>query len=262
MKYSKEQIRELESTVGDRLEGLTRLKRKCITSPGPGDPPAVAEYMHHGVSRRLGMLVHTIASVFSEFPTTTTAKLERDVLMRVQANLHAFYINLVGTFDNFAWCYVHLHSLDVGGPLNVDMFKPKLQQRLPPDVSSYLASDETQNWHKNYLKNYRDALAHRIPMYVPSSAFVEDEGKRYKELEAQINEAIMSHEFDLVDRLRNEQDALGSPSFMFAHSFYEKGATGPLILHPQMLVDTATVIEFGNLFLDHWRTPPVPLSPP
>jgi len=262
MKYSRAQIEEMEEAVGDRLEGLTRLQRRCLSSPKSSDPESVREYMFHGVSRRLGILRHTISSVFSEFPTTTTDKLERDVLMRVQVNLHAFYINLIGTFDNLAWCYVHLHNVDVGGPLNVDMFKGKMQQALPPQIATYLTSTETENWHKSYLKNYRDALAHRIPLYVPPFILLEDEAERYNELDEKINEAITAHEFELVDQLKEEQNSLGSPSLMFSHSYYEKGATGPLILHPQMIADTATMIEFGNLFLDHWRIPPIPVPPP
>ena len=45
---------------------------------------------------------------------------------------------------------------------------------------------------------------------------------------------------------------LGSPSFVFVHSLQEEGVK-PVVIHPQLLADGNTVVEFGNLFMDHWH---------
>lgn len=259
MSYSSEQISEFMEAFQNRTERLYHLQTECLSSYKPSDGDKVREYLFHGVSRRLGLLRYAVTNVFSDFPLATNEKLNREILLRVQVTLQAFFINLIGVFDNFAWCYLHLHRLEekVRGQ-NVDMFKERMQSVLPPEISSYLVSEQTQKWHANYFKNYRDALAHRIPLYVPPAIFTKEEGKRYEEIQEKINEAITRHEFDLADVLKLEQDTLGSPSFVFMHSFSEEGATGPLFLHPQMLRDAETVVEFGNLFLKHWRDGPPP----
>lgn len=75
--------------------------------------------------------------------------------MRVQINLQAFFINLIGVFDNWAWSYVYLHSAEatVGGKHGVDMFKEATQRILPAELSLYLGSTQTKDWHSRYLKN-------------------------------------------------------------------------------------------------------------
>jgi hypothetical protein len=43
-----------------------------------------------------------------------------------------------------------------------------------------------QTWYTEYSKNYRDALAHRIPLYVPPSALNKEEQEEYMLLEKQL----------------------------------------------------------------------------
>ena len=51
----------------------------------------------------------------------------------------------------------------------------------------YLNSEPIINWYSDYSKNYRDALAHRIPLYVPPSVLNKDDEKEYFELENKKN---------------------------------------------------------------------------
>lgn len=257
MPFSPEKVIELTEAFDERTDKLRRIKGACVMEYRVTDGDKVREYLHHGVSRRFGILWYAITNVFQDFPVATTEKLDRDALMRVQINLQAFFINAIGVFDNFAWCYIYLHKLEgrIGGPQNVDMFKSKMQALLPPALKSYLTSAQTKNWYEDYFKAYRDALAHRIPLYIPPYTYTPDEKDRAEELQTRRNKAIEDHDFALVDALGIEREGLGSPSFFFAQSFTEKP---PLILHPQMLVDAETVVEFGNLFLEHWREGPQP----
>lgn len=248
-------LAELANKYRDNARGLDELKVRCIADTS-ADTDRVREFMQHGVARRLGVLRQTLINVFSEFPPETEVKLDRDSLMSVQINLQAFVINLVGIFDNMAWGFVLLHEAkeEVGGRHGVGMFKDATKRILPPELRDYLNLESSARWHGEYLKNYRDSLAHRIPLYIPPSSITDDEGRRLGEIQPERFDAIMRRDYEAVDALIREQEAIGAPCFVFLQSLSEDEGSKPVYLHPQMLCDAATVLEFGNLFLTHWRT--------
>jgi hypothetical protein len=174
-------------------------------------------------------------------------------LYDVQINLHAFVINLCGVFDNYAWSFIYQHGLEAEfpNPRSVGLFTNKVQQFLPDAICDYLQAPNILNWHRDYLKNYRDALAHRIPLYVPPSVLNPEKEARFRELEAEINIAVRDHDWATRDELWAEQSQLGSPCFSFLHSFNEAGASRDVLLHPQMLSDSMTVIAFARIYLAH-----------
>ncbi len=178
-----------------------------------------------------------------------------DSLHDVQINLHAFVINVFGVFENFAWAFVHRHNLlpAIGRPVNVSMFKDATRQHLPIAVEDYLSSDRITRWHAEYLKNYRDALAHQIPLYIPPKTMTKDEGERFNALEAEKWGLAGRADWDRINAISAEQDAIGSPCFTFLHSLEEGAASRPLRLHPQVISDSNTVIDFGRRFLASWH---------
>lgn len=255
MPYPLERLQELARGLNDISSQLQQLRMDCFLSGNDIPNERVKEYMFHGVCRRLNVLQHTIINVFTQFPPSTEEKLTQETLFDVQVNLQAFFINLIGVFDNWAWSFVHLHQLegDVGGRLNVDMFKSRTQRFLPQVIQQHLQSKALVRWHSEYLKNYRDALAHRIPLYIPPATLTPVEQERYDELEVQRFGLIQTQQWQQLEEMIAEQDALGRPCFAFLHSFAEDQALRPILIHPQMLSDASTVVEFGNLFLAHWR---------
>lgn len=126
--------------------------------------PKALEYMNEGVGRRLKVVFRGISNIFRIFPPQRTNLLNEDELVDICINLHAFYINIFGLFDNLAWVLVYerqltIHRNDVG------LYFKKMRRHLAPEFDSYLQS--ILPWHDEHLKHYRDALAHRIPMYLP-----------------------------------------------------------------------------------------------
>src|SRR5262245_16384311 len=108
-------------------------------------------YLTQGVGRRVGVLRRTVEEIFHPFPPERTDTLSRDELAAVQINLHAFVINLSGVFDNWAWAFIHRHGLlqEVGGRLNVGMFKEATQRLLPTTLREYVQSENISSWHNN-----------------------------------------------------------------------------------------------------------------
>lgn len=234
------------------------LERLFVSVVRAGEEPlseTTKEYMLHGVGRRVGLLRHCLRNVFSLFPPNATVPLQIDVLYGVQIHLHAFVINLYGAFENLAWAFVVRHSLeaDVGGRKKIGMFLRSTQRFLPPELKAYVTSNTMVRWHDEYLKSYRDSLAHRIPLYIPPSTFTPADGERYHELEQTKMQCIQAREWDRLEQVRAEQENLGKPCPIFLHSAGDSGDTRPVYLHPQMLCDAKTLLEFGPLYLAHWH---------
>ena len=168
-----------------------------------------------------------------------------DSLTDVQIQLHAFVINLYGLLDNLAWAFVIRHDLEavIGGRQKVGLFIPSTHAHFSPAVRNLILSVDLQRWYSEYLKNYRDALAHRIPLYVPPAVFTPGDGERYQQLELEIAESLQHHEWDRLDEKRREQDALGSVCLTFVHSYSSDEGGRHVYLHPQLISDVHTVVQ-------------------
>lgn len=254
MGYSEAQIEKFYQEYENVCQGLQDLMLQTVVSGQELVGEGVKEHLLHGVARRLNVLKRSLENIFYTFPPTASHPLDRDDLYDVQINLHAYVMNLYGIFDNWAWAFVHRHKLieQVGGMHGVGLFKRNTTRFLPQHLREYLASEEISSWHEDYLKSFRDALAHRIPLYIPPMEVTNEEGQRYNEMEAEKINLIKTMQWEKLDELYEEQSRIGRPSFMFIHS-YKEGEQKPMVLHPQLLCDGLAVVEFGTLFMERWH---------
>lgn len=254
MPYTPETLVELEikyQGVSQELKGLTE---RLLTKLAPKlSNERAQEYLNHGVCRRLRVIERCIQSIFLIFPPDRKNLLGRDELADVQINLHAFVINLYGVIDNFAWVFVFEHGLKdkIGRRTSVGLFHKDTQVFLPQPLVEYLSEDVTIKWDEAYVKNYRDALAHRIPLYVPPYILSKKNGERWKELDAKIAACIKNHEFEELEVLKLERDSLGLVCDMFSHSFSEAESRS-IYIHPQLLSDSATILQMGAVYVEHF----------
>ena len=212
-------------------------------------------HLTQGVGRRIGILKKTLEEIFRLFPPQRTETLDREDLTTVQIHLHAFVINLSGVFDNWAWAYLLRHGLveRVGNRRNVGMFIRRTQDLLPATLREYLQSEQIATWHESYLKLYRDTLAHRIPLYIPPAAWTDDDAAKYRTLEEEKIRLIQAADWQKLDEVWAEQDRLGRACHSFLHEAVAGGDSRPMYLHPQVLCDGMTVVEFGNKFYLEWH---------
>lgn len=258
MNYTKELIERLNREwpkVADRLAALMVTTLKEEQKIGV---EAAAEYLRFGVGRRLSVMRHCLNTVFDLFPPQQVKPLRSEQLNVVQISLQAFVINLSGIFDNFAWAFVLRHDLHLkeladkrGAPdrMKIGMFHPATQTFLPAELLAWANDPQIKIWQTDYLKSYRDALAHRIPLYIPPSRLTEAEARRFSEIETREIELIEGHQFNELDELRAEREALG-----MSYPIYLETPNGrKVMLHPQMLCDGLTVLEFGEMFFKHWH---------
>lgn len=252
--YSQEQVASIHRESDGVLRDLRALSFRGMDAAQNQANPHARTYLTQGVGRRVQVLQHAMRDVFRLFPPEQTAPLTRENITAVQINLHAFVINLAGVFDNWAWAYLYRHNLlqQVGGSLNVGMFKRPTQEVLPAVLRDYLQRDIAQ-WQAEYVKTYRDTLAHRIPLYIPPAAWTAEDTAEYQRLEAEKVRLFREESWDQLDAVWDQQDRIGSACPMFLHEAVAGGNLRPVYLHPQMICDGMTVVAFGQLFYDHWH---------
>jgi len=207
------------------------------------------EFMQQGFLRRLGTLERCIDNVFNLISMVTEIVPERNVLYDAQINIQSFYANVYGCVDNLAWVWVYEKGLD--GKINRNKVglrakHKEIRSKLSPEFQAYLV--KLDPWFE-YLVEYRDAVAHRIPLYVPPGGIKPDNVDAYNELERKIQHALyVSFDGYEYERLRVEQEKLTVYQPLIAHSFVE--TTARYAFHVQMVVDFMTVDEIAEKLLD------------
>ena len=255
MAYSADQVATLQQKQQEAVSALDKLLLTTVVTGEKQANVQAREYLLYGVGRRLKILRYSLSTIFRLFPPTTAKPIASDDLDAVQAALHAFVMNLYGTFENLAWAFVCHHDLigEIGDRRKIGMFLDSTQRFLPQVLADYLSSKTMTAWHVQYLKNYRDALAHRIPLYIPPLTFTEVEGTRHQELVREEMACIEAERWDDLERVRHEKANLGNPCFMFLQALSGDVDARPIQLHPQLISDVQTILEFGPMFFQHWH---------
>jgi hypothetical protein len=236
--YTEKQLEELREKLHS-IEGRTNDILLKYTAQSFANQKA-QEYARHGFSRRVQTLRRCIHKVFEIVPPETVAVPDRDLLHDAQINLQAFLANAFGAADNLAWIWVHERGLaDEIKPLQVGLRKKNTAVRasLSQEFRSYL---ETIDGWFEYVTEYRDALAHRIPLYLPPGAVRQSEAAAASELQERMNAALNPFEYE---RLAAEQAKLLFFYPMMTHSLQE--TAGVVYFHPQAIADFGVVEEIA-----------------
>lgn len=238
--------------------------------------PAAKEYAMHGFSRRIRTLKRCIENVYFVFPPDKSHKPSDEELIDLAINLQGFIFNISGCVDNLVWIWIHENNFECRSNNDVKFSNKKIQGLLSHAFKEYLNSERFQTWLK-YLKDFRNALAHRTPLYVVPVFMTPQEAEKHQELENKKMEnlfnvhlmtrrenrddlsveelnALLSRqdkEFGKIEQLSREQDNLGKFIPVMAHSYEE--ASSAVVFHGQLLADWNTILELATNFLDELR---------
>lgn len=180
------------------------------------------EYILNGVARRIETIYKCIKNIFNLLPIDECSLYKEDKIADATINLHAFYINIAGLLDNFA-LVIWLEKKPLEGVENkkdVGFDKKCFCKSLSNNFQIYLK--ESFLWRK-YIKNYRDALAHRIPLYIPP-LIDEKTGK-------EIQPILIKHSIFKKEEIEDDENNF----FMF---------------HAHLISDFNTIEEFFYKFLN------------
>jgi hypothetical protein len=250
MYFSEESITQLRAEFGLLDEKYRRLLELYV-SRSYKDMGA-HEHATQGFARRLGTLVRCIENVFETLPPERTAIPDRNELVDAAINIQAFLFNVFGIVDNLAWIWVlekqildskgkKLAARNIGLTPKCDAVRASFSAEFQDYLSGF------NNWF-DYLENYRHALAHRIPLYIPPYTISPKNEKAYRDLDASIREALMQRNRSEYQRLKSEQEHLKIFMPWIKHSFLEQSK--PFIFHPQLLTDFDTVVELGQKLIE------------
>jgi hypothetical protein len=164
------------------------------------------EYATHELSRRLKTLTRAIENVFRLIPPESSIPVDSVERTDAEISLHAFLINLQGAIDNLAWVFVLEAAItkDNGKallPRDVGLRKKNelIRKSLPAELDEYLQT--LDNWLA-YVENFRDALAHRIPAYIPPYIIDPKHEATYNRIEDEISRASAAADFKAIQALR------------------------------------------------------------
>ncbi len=250
MYFSKEDLEKLHEGYPAVIGKCQRLRESYLNRKY--NDAQAQEYARHGFLRRLGTLVRCIDNVFEILPPDRVDLPTSEELSDAVINIQAFVFNVFGCADNLAWIWVSEKNLTKANgspipPIWVGLRKKNelIRDSFSPTFSRYLK--RLDGWFDN-LEDFRHALAHRIPLYLPPYLVPEDKKEAYQELENRMAKAVMREDMAEYDRLLEEQRALVAINLCMTHSFEEEAPF--VVFHPQLLADFNTIEELGQKMLD------------
>jgi hypothetical protein len=254
--FNEQQITDIKGKMAQVESKTDRLLLKYIHFPFKNE--RAKHYAAEGFGRRIQMLRHCIHSVYRIIPLETAKVPSRTRLYDAQANIQAFLSNVYGIIDNLAWIWVFERGLSHSIPrLHVGLGKKNKQVResLSHEMQTYLNAME--EWF-DYLGEFRHALAHRIPVYIPPGMVLQRDVDDYNNLTREMSDALNQMRPYDYQRLSKEQAKLLVFQPLIAHSTVETKA--PYVFHVQMIADFLTVEALAERMLTELQRPQAQLG--
>jgi hypothetical protein len=219
----------------------------------PFNSARAREMAIEGFVRRVRTMARCIENVFRELPPSTEGEPDDNVRHNAEVNVQAAVVHAFGACDNLAWIWVSERAIvePNGAPLRDQWVGLKPGHNLVRNSFSAEFRDHIatfDDWFDRYLKNFRDALVHRIPLYIPPFVVQQDDEARYRALEHSRLQAALIGDHALANQISNDIAALKRFRAWMQHSFIDEAA--PIAFHAQMLADFNTVADLGNRVLD------------
>ncbi|KZM49583.1 hypothetical protein [Labrenzia sp. OB1] len=258
MAYSVEQIKEFVEQYEKWMDRQGDLTTRIITHVYRKD--VTRTLANHGLIRRVETMARCMKKVYNLVPLDA-ANPQREHINDAEIFLQSFIINTYGAVDNLARIWVWETDLTKpnGGALpqkwiGLTSGCKVVRASLSQPFQEFLVT--TDGWF-DYLENYRHALAHRIPLYIPPKCLDEATTKRYHELEDAKGGALQESDFDKFAKLLGEQRNLGMFEPWMMHSYGPADNDGsPVRFHPQMINDISTVVELSEKMMAELETLP------
>jgi hypothetical protein len=242
-RYTDKQIVDYEKGRQDWINRAEEL-RYTVLCYSFNDPRA-QKFSREGFFRRLITLDHAMRRLAEIYPPNTR-NASRDTVRDVEILLQSFVMNVFGAIDNLAWIWAFERG--VRHPCGKELRRTqvvfdgggagRLYDSLTPALKQMII--EAKDW-LNALRDYRNGVAHQIPIYIPR-LLNEDEVKKAACLNVAINDAIVARNYGLVNELFVKHNNLGDYGAVMALSAEHREH----IFHAQMVCDLATVVELGE----------------
>ncbi|MEP4036077.1 hypothetical protein [Pseudophaeobacter sp.] len=238
-----EMMRDKLPELGSRYEGLRQ--RIAIHKFKSAE---CEEHAMHGFLRRAAMMWRCIERTFELIPPDLEEVPTAETIADGTCYLQTFYMNTFGSCDNLAWMLVLEKEIKRDdrsdlprGHIGLQRKNKTVRNKVSPELNEVL--DGKEEWLKHVV-DFRDSLAHRIPLYIPPYIVADDDTEEYHRLEAAAWRALRLGKLEESKALRVEQSKLTFFRPWFTHSFREKSPH--VVIHPQLLSDFGAIVELGE----------------
>lgn len=256
MYFTSEEVEDLSAGLAEVRPKLVRLRGRVVARPFRTG--AAREHADHGLARRLETMARCIERVFALLPPNLNIIPNSDVTIDAAINIQAFVVNIFGCCENIAWIWVYERKVRLPSnkplpPSRVGLGGKyrEVRDSLSPRFRAYL--DDRTDWLQ-LLKNFRDTLAHRIPLYIPPFTIDPAEVGKYRALSDAASAALSSRDGKAYQMLLAEQAALKHFQPVMTHSLMDCSV---VFFHSQLLADFATIEEMAGVLFDELdRCPP------
>jgi hypothetical protein len=246
--FSEERAAELNVQHDEIYSEFRKLQERFILRNYKSERGA--EFAKHGFCRRLETLVRTIDQVYELLPPEKAEIPHPEDVVDATIAIQGFTMNAFGCLENIAWIWLYEKDVKNGNgtvldPKEVGLGKKKLRKTLTQQFLDFV--DGKKEWLGNLI-DFRDSLAHRIPLYIPPYVVSQANAEKYNALEKQKWEEPARSNPQEYERLKVEQLKLCQfvPGMM--HSIYEEAPQ--VEFHSQLLNDYVTIDAYGHTLLD------------
>ena len=254
-------IAEICSDLTARLYQLARGIFSLVPSISSSD---AQRFITRGVLKRTFIIRQNAAFIISFKPSTTHA-ICADMATELTMHANSLYVHIRGLFDNLAWAiayefptYGQVSESNKKDRSRIGLFHSAFIDKIPShELAAFLR--EHVRWH-DLLKEFRDPIAHRLPMYAVPSVIAEEDADRYQQLEKESIGALMSMDIDKHSRLKQEKVKLTRYIPMLCHE--QDGQPMLLPMKPQVEQDVSITAEILDLSRKLWslQSPRKPCS--
>jgi hypothetical protein len=173
--------------------------RRCVLD-SPALKQAMAQkHLQEGVARRMVMMRENEERIEAIAPADRTTVLTSEEALDVNIHLNSYYLHLRGALDNLAWAIHYEHSLlglgnegDATVRRQIGLFDTRFRKALAlsvPSLNKIIANHDA--WHDE-LREFRDPVAHRIPLYAAPGVLTKgsDEEAKVRQLHQQAHDLM------------------------------------------------------------------------
>lgn len=214
------------------------------------------EHAYHGLLRRSATISHCLQAVFQQIPPRLEGIPESRSIANAEALIQASIFNLFGALDNLAWIWISESNLrrengqelprrQIGLGPGYDVVRASLSQTVRDELTAL------NDWFA-HIEDFRHALAHRIPLYIPPYAIPEAAVEEYNQLSHQMRLARNRDEYSELER---RQMTLVHFSPVITHSIFDQPAQ-KVRFHPQLIANFRTLRQITeSIFLEIDKLP-------
>jgi hypothetical protein len=197
-----------------------------------------------------------VAQVFKLLPPDLREPPETDTLHHAETYIQAFVFNTFGAIDNLAWVLIKERGLRTAngkeipeGKVGLRKGNQEVRAAVSLELRTYL---ETLDEWFAHMEDFRHALAHRVPLYIPPYCVDPANEAAYQDLDRQQMDALFAGRVDEHERLKAEQSKLKFFKPWMTHSLSQ--GSKMVYFHSQLLADFNTVDEIAEKTLQELRS--------